>query len=122
MKIHMPTFLVVAITIALASCSTVPGGAPQFNMKYFGKCGLLHDGDKLVTKYDKKTRKRNAYVLGENCKTSYPNGGDIYYSTFDSLSIEKFLVRGVRTNKEGITRYTIIRKNGARYVSSSRVK
>lgn len=112
----------VLVSFALTACTSTGGGqSVSYGIKYFGKCGALHDGDTLVTSYNRKSGKTTAYAIGTGCKNSHPRGEEINFSTFDTMQIQGFFVRGMKTNKEGVTRRTIIRKEGARYVVRSAV-
>jgi hypothetical protein len=122
MKIHTVSLSVVLMAVGVAGCTSTAGMGPaSFNIKYFGQCGALYDGDKLVTRYSGRTGKRTAYATGKGCSKSHPDAETVSFSLLDTISLGGFFVRGERTNKEGVTRRTIIRKEGARYVVRSSV-
>lgn len=106
---------VVVAFIFLGLVSTNAMAKEDYNIKYFGQCGALYDGDRIVTSYSATTGKTTAFTIGKGCKNSHPDASRLIFSNFDSLQIKDFYVRGMKTNKEGMTRRTIIRKEGARY-------
>ncbi|QRF54352.1 hypothetical protein D4A92_22810 (plasmid) [Rhizobium rosettiformans] len=110
------------VSMGLAACTSTGGGqAASYGIKYSGQCGALYNGEALVTTYNRKSKRTTAYAIGKGCKNSHPRGEEVNFTTFDTMQIEGAFVRGMRTNKEGVTRRTIIRKDGARYAARSAV-
>ncbi|QGG93573.1 hypothetical protein GH983_23975 (plasmid) [Agrobacterium sp. MA01] len=110
------------VSIGLSACTSTGGGqTTSYGIKYAGQCGALYNGEALVTTYNRKSGKTTAYAIGKNCKKSHPRGQEVNFTTFDTMQIEGSFVRGMRTNKEGVTRRTIIRQDGARYAARSAV-
>ncbi|TPP03939.1 hypothetical protein [Rhizobium glycinendophyticum] len=69
MKPHRVSISVGMISIGLAAFASTSALAKEdFNIKYFGKCGALYDGDKLVTRYSGKSGKTTGYAIGTGCK------------------------------------------------------
>lgn len=103
------------IAVSVVGCTSMNAAAKDnYNIKYFGKCGALYNGDKLVTLYSSKSGKTTGYAIGVGCRKSHPDAARVGFSIYESLQIEGFFVRGVKT-KDGVTRRTIIRKEGGRY-------
>lgn len=120
MRIYAISLSAVVVAVGLAACTSTTGTGPaSFNIKYFGQCGALYDGDRLVTRYSARSGKTTAYATGKGCSKVHPDAETVSFSLLDTISVDGFVVRGERTNKEGVTRRTIIRKEGARYTARS---
>jgi hypothetical protein len=74
----------------------------------------LYDGDKLVTRYSGRSGKTTARATGKACSKSHSDAEAVSFSFLDALGPEGFVARGEKTDEEGVTRRTIIRKEGAR--------